>query len=281
MARLFGRRCKVLVGSVSLGNAIIVSGLRTAFKVERSLSKEPNTLDLSITNLSLQHRSMLQTKGIVVTVQAGYDYEVGNLFTGDARTVEHVREGANWVTRIKCGDGETAYANTHVSETFGAGSSVVDVVTSIANKMGLGLGNLTEKLSTATAPITSFTNGYTAHGKAARELERLLEPLGYSYSIQDGSLLILGDRDVARGTAVALLNKNTGLIGSPQHGTPEKKGGPATAKVRCLLRPVLKPGSFVQIEAESMRGPFKIRKLTHLGDTAAGDWYTDLEVAPL
>jgi hypothetical protein len=77
-----------------------------------------------------------------------------------------------------------------------------------------------------------------------------------------------------------LLTPATGLIGSPEHGTPDKKHAASVLKARSLLQPAIKPCKRVVIRSQSISGTFCVQKVTHHGDTAGGDWYSDLEALP-
>jgi hypothetical protein len=288
---LFGRKIKVTIATkVSESftqieaDVVEIENLRVAFKVSKSDKKEPNTCEITITNLSETRRKSLQQKGVKFILQAGYEASgIGQIFIGDARTCEHKRDGASWHTTIKSGDGERAFNFARVNESFAAGSPVSDVVKRIASKLGLGLGNTNKQAAQLTG---QYVNGYAAQGPASRELDKVLAGTGYDWSIQDGELLLL-KHDEPSGATVPDIGPDTGLIGSPEYGSPEtihkqvKKTGKPLLKVRCLLNPAIKIGCQVSIRSERHKGPIRVKKLEHTGDTAGGDWYTDFEGVPL
>lgn len=267
-----------------VAEVVEIEKLRVAFKVTKTASKEPNTAEVTITNLSPTRRATLQQKGVKFILQAGYEGTgIGQLFTGDARTVDHKREAADWHTVIRSGDGERAFKFARVNEAFESGSPVSDVVNKIAGSLGLGLGNLKKQLPKITG---QYVNGYAAHGPASRELDKVLSAAGYTWSIQDGELLIQKPDDPI-GATIPELSAESGLIGSPEYGSSEevkkqlKKNGKPLLKVRCLLNHALKIGSVVSIRSERHNGQLKIHKVEHSGDTHGGDWYTDFEGKPL
>jgi hypothetical protein len=276
MSDLFMRDWAVTIDSLRL------TGLRVVFKATKNIGAEPNTLDLKVYNISRSHRAALGKKGVKVIVEAGYKGNVSVVFSGDARTVDHLRDGPDWVTHVQCGDGERAYVYSRVNLSFGPGISVADVVTQIAQATGLNPGNVKDRLAGALPRnIKQFTQGFVASGKAARELSRVLRSLGMSWSIQDGAIQVLkDDRDTASNTAV-LLNSQTGLVGSPDHGSPDKKGKSSVLKVRSLLQPKIKPGSKLKIESSSANGFYRCEKVEHNGDSAGQEWYTNAEARVL
>lgn len=270
MAVLRQRRCIVIVDSLR------VEGLRVAFRVEKSTAKEPNTLELTVNNLAESSRANMQSKGSRVVVLAGYEEDYAQIFAGDSRVIDHRQDGPDWTTKIACGDGERAYQFSRVSESFGPGTPVAAVVRYLCRALLTDTGNALEQ---ADAIPGTFIQGCSVYGKASAELEKVLRPRGFSYSIQDGQLQILRGSEPARQTAV-VLSPDTGLIGSPEAGTSEKKGGHSVLKLKSLLRPQLRPGARVDLRSATHRGIYRVEKLTHSGDTAGGDWFSELEVKP-
>lgn len=274
MAELFGRKCVIAVDTKEF------TGLRAQFEVTKTGGKEPNTLDLKIWNLSEASRSNMQKKGAKVIVQAGYENQFSQVFSGNARTIDHVRQGPDWVTHIQCGDGEVAYSFARVSESFAPGVSVQSVASFLIGKLGLAPGNSAAKLSAINGALTQFVHGYSCHGLASQELARLMASVGLEFSIQDGAVQILGGSETTTDEFV-VLGSSTGMVGSPEHGTPDKKGKPSSLKVKALLNPALKPGRKVRVQALQTKGDFKVTKCVHKGDTAGGDWYSEIECLPL
>lgn len=279
---LFGRRVSVLISSpvrefAKVGDLVVeVTDLRVQFKVSKSLGKEPNTAEIVITNLSRDRRAQLQQAGGKFILQAGYDIVVEQLFVGDIRNVSHIRDGADWNTLIKSGDGERAYRWARVNESFKSGTPVKDVLLKIAQALGIDEGNLGE---TAKQFVGQYLNGYSAMGPAARELDRILRSEGYSWSIQDGAVQVLRD-DTSTTLLIPDLRPDTGLIGSPEIGADEKTKGPIV-KAKSLLQPRIKPGGRVSITSERFKGEVRVTKVNHDGDTAGGPWYSSLEGEPL
>ena len=257
-----------------------ITDLRVQFSVKKSASKEPNTAEVTITNLSPTRRAALQTKGVKFVLECGYvDTGVKQIFQGDVRHVSHVREGADWRTVLKSGDGERAFQFARISESLGPKASKSDVIKRLSAKLGLGLGN---SAKAAAAIPGSFEQGIVLSGPVSRELDKALKGTGYEWSIQDEQLVILSASEVS-GQDVPLLTPESGLIGSPEFGAPLEKGGKPQLKFKALLNANIKPGAKVQIQCE--RFPIgvsvKCAKVEHSGDTAGQDWYTSVEGATL
>lgn len=277
---LFDRRCSVLIGPppadnfvMQLPNVLKVEGLRVTFKIERDDKPQPNTLELTITNLSETSRNLIEGKGNRVVLNAGYANQVAQIFSGDIRTVSSRKAGTEWITRILAGDGERAYRFARVNNSFNVNARVADVVKGTIKALQQDPG---DALLKAEQLAGQFSSGYVQASRASTELTTLLEPFGWSWSIQDGRIELLAPGEVLPGMG-PLLSPNTGLIGAPEVTDPDKKGGPRTLKARSLLQPTLRPGQRFQLTSRSKTGTFKATKVTHIGDTAGGDWYSDVE----
>ena len=270
MTVLYSRICRVTVGT------IVAEGLRVQFKVKKTLQKEPNTCDVNIFNLTAQHRAGLQVTGTPLILEAGYGTALVRVFSGQVRLADSTREGPDWISKIQCGDGEVTYRYATVSAAFGKGSPVAVVFKKVAEATGL---DVSQALASFASPET-FAQGYAAHGPARVEMDRLLKGRGYTWSIQDGKLQVIKGAATVPGEVVEL-NASSGLVGSPEHGTPEKKGAPAALKVKCLLQPQLVPGSLLKLSAETVKGNFRVETVSHTGDTHGGEWYSDLECRPV
>ena len=257
-----------------------IKDLRVQFSVKKSSSKEPNTAEVTITNLSPTRRAALQTKGVKFVLECGYvDTGVKQIFQGDVRHVSHVREGADWRTVLKSGDGERAFQFARISESLGPKASKSDVIKRLSAKLGLGLGN---SARAAAAIPGSFEQGIVLSGPVSRELDKVLKGTGYEWSIQDEQLVILSASEVS-GQDVPLLTHDSGLIGSPEFGAPLEKGGKPQLKFKALLNANIKPGAKVQIQCDRflLGVSVKCAKVEHSGDTAGQDWYTSVEGATL
>jgi len=288
--QLFDRVARVLVslpsGSFSdtdpSQNTLIVGsgddagdpGLRIVVKITKTSGKDPNTSEVVIYNLAPTTRAKLQAKGVRLVVEAGYRAAgVQRIFVGDARTIDHVREGPDFKTVIKLGDGERSIRYARASQSFAGGSTVAQVVDHCAKAMGLSLGNVGTQLP---ALGKVLYNGWTAHGAASTELERILRAVNYSYSVQEGQIQILAPgQSIAQ--AITQLAPDSGLIGSPEMGSPEKIGKPQALKFRALLLAEARPGGRVHLKSDRYDGIFRLRKVSHSFDTRGGDWYTDME----
>lgn len=246
-----------------------VAGMRISGKITKTTKKEPNTSEIVVTNLSPDRRKSLQQKGVKVLLEAGYrDLGVAKIFSGDVRTVDHVRNGSDWDTTLKLGDGERAWNFARVNASFAPGTKGSDVLKTLAKAMGLDLGNVPKQAVKLTA---TFDQGYAAAGSASREFNRIVHSLGLEWSVQDGVIQILGP-DETLDAPIPEFTPDSGLVDSPEMGTPQKKGKPTLLTFKGLLQ-VVKLGGKVKLRSERYDGHVKVKTATYDFDTHGGPWY--------
>lgn len=261
------RRIRVVVDTIE------ITGLRITFKVSKSLKPEPNTAELRIWNLNETHQSALeQLQTAKVLIEAGYKAGTSVLFLGDLRTAKSVTEGPDTVTALSSGDGEKAVKKARVNVSLGKTTTPDQVLRAIAEAMGVDKGNLDQAVSNLKSSGISnhFTEGTVISGSAYREMTAVCRSVGLSWSIQDGKLQCLPLRTSLDGTAVKL-SKDTGLIGSP---TVDNDG---VMSCRMLLIPDIIPGRKLVLEAERLKGQYRVEACAYSGDTHGGDWYIDAQ----
>jgi len=270
-----------------------VSLLHVTFKVSKTLEKEPNSADITVHNLSETSRGNINAKFASVILKAGYGKpgELGSMatiFTGDAKYIDHHREGTDWATHILAGDGERAFQYEFANVSFGRVEHVL-AIRALVSQSSLNPGNLEKALASSkfTDPTARFRRGFSARAPLISEVEKLMRSHGFRTSVQQGAFRFTPIRpDYAYFqdslNTAPYISETTGMVGSPQTGTPDKKEkSPPVTKVKILLRPDVHCGDIVKMDAENVRGVHLVHALTHSGDTMGGDWYTELELHKL
>ncbi len=262
-------------------NTKLITDLRIAFHVEKSLKPRPNQAEIKIWNLSEETRKSF-VKDVYVALEAGYGVDLNSIFTGNLHTFDHVRQGANWVTSVRIGDGSKEIKKARVNTSFRPGTKPDEVVRTLVERMTqtfstggfdikLAAGNAVNKArqgDTAGA-LKDFTQGFVAVGNAFDELTRVGNNLGYDVSIQDKQILFLepGETD---GKKDFVLSSATGLVGSPEFAEDNH------LKARALLNGQLRPGRGVLLQSDGFHGRYRIERCLMQGDTHGQDWYTEL-----
>lgn len=256
-------------------NGIEIEDLRFAFQIRRTLDKTPNQCQIEIANLNSDSRALVGQKPVGVQLEAGYDGVRRLLFTGDMTYSVSKLVGPNIITTIECGDGDRVYRSARASASYGKGTPVKKILRDLAQNIGQ---ELPPNLLNDPALDRQFSNGEVVFGPLRDELTRLIAPFGYSWTLQNGKLVVLKDAETS---GEYVISEATGMIGSPEMGSPTRNGKPPNISVRCLLFPELYPGIHVRLESRFLNGSFKAVSVEHDGDTHGEAWETRLELRQL
>jgi len=266
------------------GNATstAITDLRIQFKIEKSLTKTPNSCDITITNLAKGTRTDFNAKPLAVAIEGGYDDVYRQVFVGDVLFSMSEIKKSNWETLLQVGEGSRAYNSARVSRSYNKGTKIIDIVRDCANQMGFGLAKGIESDPNLQKALAI---GDLAVGPVRDELDRRLAPYGYHWSLQGDRLQILSDTSSSTSRAL-VISESTGMIGTPEFGAPPRSGKPPHVKVKCLLYPEVTPGGLVKVISKALiggQGLYRVEKVTHIGDTHSSSdssWVTEIEIKP-
>jgi hypothetical protein len=225
--------------------------------------------------LTEAHRNAVGKELDDVTLEAGYTppgggSNVGIIFAGQMRDVEHERDGPDIVTTLTCGDGDRAFRRATISKTFPAGSKVEDVVEELYKQMeGEGMRRGEWKFPDNMPP---FKRPYSMCGSCVRELDRLGRGRGFYWSSQNGVMEVVPGDDAIGG--VVLISPETGMVDTP---TITDNG----VKVSALLNPEIRPGRRVRIESKVMSmnaegGLYRVSQVHFNGTNRDGDFLVEV-----
>jgi len=264
------------------GNAVEIRALRIRFDVKKNLGKEPNKCVIKLSNLQPTTRALLDQKPLRVVLHAGYDGVLKLLFDGDLKRHTASREGpADVVSELHVGDGQRAYSHARMNQSYRPPVTRLRILTDCAQTMGLALPPQVLKDPQLRQPLPS---GFSASSATRDVLTTLLSPLGYSWSSQNGQLVVLRDGDTLEGREF-LVNQSTGLVGAPRMKESESpgKGSKTEVSFTTLLYPELVPGAVAKLESQFIRQSLKLTDCTCRGDTesAGEDFVTEIVGKPL
>lgn len=269
--------------TASGGGALVINGsdrvekheLKIAFSVSKSISSSANAGEIEIWNLAEAHRNAVGKELDDIMLEAGYvppegGGNVGILFKGQMRDVEHRRDGPDIITRLSCGDGDKALRQATTSKAYPKGTRVEDVVEDIykdLEKKGISRGEWKFPEN-----MPAFKRPYAVCGSCAREMDTLGRGRGFYWSIQNGAMEIIPSDGYLGG--VVLISPRTGMIDTP---TITDNG----VKVSALLNPEIRPNRLVQVESEVLEmnaegGLYRVSEATYSGDNRDGDFRVDI-----
>ena len=284
--RLFMRSWRVQVGPFA------TTDLDCSFKIERTTAARPGTCELTLYNLSAEHRAQIlalprrrsfgsaagaANPQTVVEVSAGYvEAERPVIFRGNLRRAVQKREHPEWTLELGAGDGEFALRRARGGQAFAADTSLRDVIRGLAERMEVDPGNVDDvsELAALGRVGALFPEGHVLHGPAAEQLTELCRSAGLEWSVQSGVLQLLPRGRALQRSAVVLC-PDTGLVGSPE------QNGRHRAKAKCLLIPGLAPGGLVELRSTVLNGTYRVGHMALAGDTRGAEWGAELDLTSL
>lgn len=274
--------------------------MKIAFNISKGISSSANTAEIEIWNLNESSRNSMGKEFDEVTLEAGYmppaglsgpgilsfldgllpsfgavstgsGGNVGIIFKGNIRDVEHTRDGPDIITRISCGDGDKALRKATTSKSYPKGTPVKDVVDDLykeLEKQGVKKGEW--KFPDDMEP--NFKRPYATCGSCSREMDTLGRGRKFYWNVQNGTMEIVpGDGFIG---TIVYLSPSSGLIGVP---TITDNG----VRVSALLNPEIRPNRRVQVESDVLEmnaanGVYRVSQCDYSGDNRDGEFRVDV-----
>lgn len=255
--KLFDRVAEVVVGTR------LFADLKVDFSFVKTLKPQPNKGEIKIYNLSRDSiRYIEQLEVAPVEVRAGYRDAVSTIFLGHLRSPFTYRDGPNVVTMLSCGDGEAQLRSSRVAKSFAPGVTPDKILKEIAASLGVAKGNINEAVIKirVNGLGKSFSQGVCLYGSGPREMTRICESFGLTWSVQSGKLQILERGKALDGTAIEL-SADSGMWGSPSVDTKGK------LTLSCAMIRDIFPGRKIVVKGEYHQGQYIVQQTTHVGTT--------------
>ena len=277
--RYFNRLCKVVIEN---SDKTTLEKFRFKFDCVKSSEPQENIVRIEAFNLSPTLRSKISQEEGLVRLYTGYAEHNGyvELAQGDITKINTNRSEVDIVTEMFLAEGVRKIKSTPFSVSFSKDVSAKELLQKISTETGLTVRKI------GFQDNRMLKGGYADIGSAEDILNNLSSHYDFTWSIQNGELLISG-KDADSRNEIMLLTPDSGLILNPESVKKisrklEKANKPTEEKntyvVQSLLQPQLQIGDFVAIKSRDFNGKYKVKKLTHKGDTMSNDWYTNIEL---
>ena len=276
---LYDRRARLIIGG-QLVESEGSQGLKIAFSVQRAANRTANTANIRVFNLSKETRGKIQGRVNDVVLEAGYKSTSAVIFAGSRAIVTHTKQGTEWITSIKAGDGwKSLRRNVFVSFGPTTAKDVLDALLRLGEigAKARGSAQLDQVLGSKV-----FSKGRVLRGRVDDLIEDLAGELGLDWSIEQEELVMLPPGEALRQPGI-ILGPESGLIGTPSRIFDPKRPKALVVRGKSLLQPGLTPFRRVDIRSQDIQGVFKVRKCTHTGDIEGADeaWVTSFEATAI
>jgi hypothetical protein len=278
------RKAALVVG---VGNALIdLSDMHFVFSVQASYLASPNTAIIRVYNLSSDTARKITDAGTTVFLAAGYEGNMGQIFSGDIIQVRNGSEDAvNTFMEISAATGNYVYKGAFVNYTIDKGRNIADRLGVLAKAANIPLGTVSE------SSPDQATRGRVYFGLARDHLRNMASTMGAVWSINDTGLDMISQNAYKPGD-IPVLNAGSGVIGIPEQTH-------LGISIKLLLNPSIQQNQQVQLDNSmitsylfptdlnslaqagfvppiSKDGFYKVLFVNHEGDTRGDDWYTNI-----
>ena len=236
--------------------------LAVDFDVKHTSSKEPSVGNFAIYNLKEETRKRISSDAIGLRFYGGYEGKEKLLYSGTIEKVINKRQGVDYVTELRCGDGFREFTQSITSKTYASGVDKQQIVEDVARDMGLGLKVAKDGIKGV------LTGSKTLDGLSKDVLTELIP----DWSIVDGEINISGGKLAPMSTIASLINSDTGLLESPNI---TEKG----VNIKAQIDPDVRPRSLLQVESESVNGVFIVQSIQFVGNNYGGAFDMNIEAA--
>jgi len=288
------------------GHGLDLSGLRFTFDIKNGDTESPNTSIIRVYNLSKDKRKQIIREYDTVSLQAGYQNNIGIIFRGTIKQFVSGRErNIDSFLEIRAADGDPNYnfglfGSNGQGVTLNAPYTRAQVLNHISTAMGIPLDSNANDVTTGSGGVNlAQVRGKTLFGLARTQAVNLATTSSARFSIQNGVVTYVPLTGYLPGEAVQI-NSLTGMVGIPE--TTDNG-----IQVTCFLNPLIKIGSQIQINEGDItqtiirervgfpniagiapyvadateKGFYRVLVAEHSGDTRGQDWYTTITALSL
>jgi len=279
VSRFFGRQFEVLINDDIFIEATTGRQFRIVFEVLVDFNGSHSYADIAIYNLSKTTESKAFTKGSIIGLRAGYDDAIDFIFKGEIRNTFKERDGPDTITRIIAHGGSEATKS--VNKSLGKGVKVTALIRECATALGFPIVMNDDDFANESV----YSRGYSLNGDPAKILDKLANTHGFSYTIENRRIVVVGKNSFRSGTPYVISQANG------MEGIPEITEVGVDANVR--LTPKIRIGGQIDVQSElstfnfsnlyfqnipanAGSGIYNVQRLKYSGDSWGDTWTTSV-----
>lgn len=274
-------------GSAGLEQAVVYSSsgsnddFRITFRVVKNIMSlgAPNTLEVSIYNLTKESKQLLSREATNIALQLGYKeggVKVQSVGIGGIASVTSQRIGGDIRTTVFAYDGLDGLAQSVSYKAYKGNTTLRKIVSEISKDIK-GISSSEENIK-IDSRITTGSKGRVIAGRTTSCLDKLAQEYGFNWSIQDGVFKVYQDT-FFEGNIYEISSAASTLISA----TPriDNIGQVVTTiDIETILDPRIQPGDLVNLKSEvnpTLSNIYQATFVTHIGDTHGDVWQTNIQ----
>jgi hypothetical protein len=255
--------------------------LRIDFRIRKNLvaTGMPNSIEVSVYNLSHATRQLLSKSATNIEFQVGYqegNVKLQTVAKGGIASVVTVREGADYRTTIFCYDGLDGLAQAVSQKAFVGNTILNNIVQELAKDIaGVEVSEVDIKIDSG---IVVGTKGRVFSGATPSILDKLAREFGFNWFIQNGVFKALQDGFV--GGQTYRIGSDTGNLLSATPTVDNINQVVSGIDIQTVLDPRINAGDSVTLVSkinDFINGTYQTTFVTHIGDTHGQVWQTNIQ----
>ena len=286
-AQLFILPLSEAQGGGSVNQAVVINSkgrkddLRIDFRIRKNIvaTGMPNSIEVSVYNLSNATRQLLSKSATNIEFQVGYvegNAKLQTVAKGGIASVVTLREGADYRTTIFCYDGLDGLAQAVSQKAFAGNTILKSIVQELAEDVpGIEVSEVDIKIDSG---IVVGTKGRVLSGSTPSLLDKLAREFGFNWSVQNGVFKALQDGFV--GGQNFRIGSDTGNLLSATPAIDNINQVVAGIDIQTVLDPRITAGDSVTLVSklnEFINGTYQTTFVTHIGDTHGQVWQTNIQ----
>lgn len=243
------------------------------FSLEKSGTSSNNTGTITLSNITKEHKAILEKKDCMIELKAGYGNNLPLIFAGTVSTVTSEMSGQDESVKIEAVDGLVAIRDTYISKSYDSGTNGKTIIDYIGKQMGCSVVYSREAKQKLTDK--KFNGGFSAAGAAKEALNKICKTCGLTWSIQNGVLqIVVNGQPISY--RVYVISPKTGLISIPKKVTISSSTESSQAiegwEITYMMNGAIGVDDYIKLESKYASGFFKVYKVKITGDNFGNDW---------
>lgn len=249
MSKLFRQQKQLII------NDVVMPDLEIDFNVKFQLEDEQIVNDVAIANLTPETIRTIN-KGDRVIINAGYGDNMGNVLVGTIADMDTNSDNVDRILNLMVKPDINIILSLRVCKSYTPGTMASFIIKDLLNEINVEVG--TVKLDRD----VKYEQGKVFNSTVNDALTEIVAETN-SFMFVRCNIIYIIDSIYEIDTGI-LLNKSTGLIGSPEIiDIGDAKG----YKITCLLNPMLTLGSIFRLESRYLSGLFRVQNGQHDGSS--------------
>ena len=232
------------------------------FRVNFDDDEDANDARIEVYNLSQSSANAIKKSDYLI-LNAGYDGDIGTIFTGEVDNVDIDRQQADKIATIEATDREL-WKEVKVSETWKEGTKASAIINDILGKTGFDIGDLD------LPEDKEYKRGKTIDTTAYKAMKELARDCKAKFHYNKGQAF-LRDKEEGDDKGV-MVDKKHGLVDVPERINDEEDEG---WNVTMLLNHNVTTDVKIKVKSKTANGTFRARKGEHICDRDR--FYTKVE----